>query len=89
MSEVNCLLIQEQKGGMIASLVTFLDITEDELFRYIDYAANKTQPDSLACNTDVFKEELLSIFADLQPEEKIDEIYVYHLTQRFSDKQVS
>lgn len=69
---------------MIASLASYLDITEDELFQYIDYAANKAQQDIWAFNTDVFEEELLSIFSDLQLEEKIDEIYVYHLTRRLN-----
>ena len=59
---------------MIASLTSYLDITEDELFQYIDYAANKAQPDRWAFNTDIFEEELLSLFSDLQPEEQIDEI---------------
>ena len=34
------------KESIIASLASYLDITEDELFQYIDYAANKAQPDS-------------------------------------------
>jgi len=72
------------KESMIASLASYLDITEDELFQYIDYAANKAQPDSWAFNTDIFEEELLSIFSDLQPEKQIDEIYVYHLTRRLN-----
>lgn len=72
------------KESMIASLAAYLDITEDELFQYIEYAANKAQPDSWAFNTDIFEEELLSIFSDLQPEEQIDEIYVYHLTRRLN-----
>lgn len=72
------------KESMIASLASYLDITEDELFRYIDYAANKAQSDRWAFNTDIFEEELLSLFSDLQPEEQIDEIYVYHLTRRLN-----
>lgn len=72
------------KESMIASLASYLDITEDELFQYIDYVANKAQPDSWAFNTDIFEEELLSIFSDLQPEKQIDEIYVYHLTRRLN-----
>ena len=70
---------------MIASLASYLDITEDELFQYIDYAANKAQPDSWAFNNDIFEEELLSFFSNLQPEKQIDEIYVYHLTRRLND----
>lgn len=69
---------------MIASLALYLDITEDELCQYIDYAANKAQTDRWAFNSDIFKEELLTIFSDLQPEEQIDEIYVYHLTRRLN-----
>lgn len=73
------------KESMIASLASYLDITEDELFQYIVYAANKAQPDRGEFNTDIFEEELLLIFSDLQPEERIDEIYVYHLTRRLND----
>ena len=73
------------KESMIASLASYLDITEDELFQYIDYAANKAQPDSWAFNNDIFEEELLSFFSNLQPEKQIDEIYVYHLTRRLND----
>ena len=35
-------------------------------------------------NTDIFEEQFLSLFSDLQPEEQIDEIYVYHLTRRLN-----
>ena len=72
------------KESMIASLAAYLDVTEDELFQYIGYAADKAQQDSWAFNTDIFEGELLSIFSDLQPEEQIDEIYVYHLTRRLN-----
>lgn len=72
------------KESMIASLALYLDITEDELCQYIDYAANKAQTDRWAFNSDIFEEELLTIFSDLQPEEQIDEIYVYHLTRRLN-----
>ena len=72
------------KDSMIASLAAYLDVTEDKLFQYIEYAADKAQQDSWAFNTDIFEEELLSIFSDLQPEEQIDEVYVYHLTRRLN-----
>ncbi len=72
------------KESMIASLASYLDITEDELFQYIDYAANKAQKNRWAFNINIFEEELLSIFSDLQPVEQIDEIYVYHLTRRLN-----
>ena len=72
------------KDSMIASLAAYLDVTEDELFQYIEYAADKAQQDGWAFNTDIFEEELLSIFSDLQPEEQIDEVYVYHLTRRLN-----
>ena len=72
------------KESMIASLALYLDITEDELCQYIDYAANKAQTDRWTFNSDIFEEELLTIFSDLQPEEQIDEIYVYHLTRRLN-----
>lgn len=50
------------KESMIASFATYLDVTEDELFQYIEYAADKAQQDSWAFNTDIFEGELLSIF---------------------------
>lgn len=70
--------------GIISSLTHYLDITADELFDYIDYAAAKAQEKSLMFDSRIFQRELLSIFSDLQPEESIDEIYVYHLTRRLN-----
>lgn len=72
------------KEGIVSSLAHYLDIAENELYQYIDRAADKAQEDSWAFDTDVFRDELLSIFSDLQPEEYIDEIYVYHLTRRLN-----
>lgn len=77
---IELLIDTRTKESMIASLVSYLDITEGELFQYIDFAANKAQPDRCAFNTDIFEEQLLSLFSDLQPKGQIDEIYVYHLT---------
>lgn len=71
--------------SMIASLASYLDVSEDELFRHIDYAKDKAQSDSGSFIVDVFGKELLSNFPDLQSKEKIDEIYVYHLTRRLND----
>lgn len=71
--------------GIISSLTHYLDITADELFDYIDYAADKAQEKSLMFDSRVFQRELLSIFSDLQPEESIDEIFVYHLTRRLNN----
>lgn len=72
------------KEGIASSLASYLNIIEGELYQYIDYAANKAQPDRWGFNIDVFQEELLSIFSDLQPEESINEMYVYHLTRRLN-----
>ena len=73
---------------MASSLASYFDITEDELYQYIDYAANKSQQGHFF-NTDIFQNELVSIFSDLNPEKTIDEMYVYHLTRRLNDADLS
>lgn len=71
--------------SMISSLATYLNITEDELFQYIDSAANKARIDNLFIDHEIFDDEVISLISDLQPKEQIDEIYVYHLTRRLND----
>lgn len=70
---------------MISSLAIYLNITEDELFQYIDSATNKARIDNLQIDYEIFEEEVISIISDLQPKEQIDEMYVYHLTRRLND----
>lgn len=71
--------------SMIASLTTYLNITEDELFQYIDNAASKARTDSITFDLGIFEDEIIPIISDLQPKEQIDEIYVYHLTRRLNN----
>lgn len=71
--------------SMIFSLATYLNITEEELFQYIDSAANKARIDNLFIDHEIFDDEVISLISDLQPKEQIDEIYVYHLTRRLND----
>ncbi len=71
--------------SMIASLTTYLNITEDELFQYIDNAASKARIDSKILDLGIFEDEIIPIISALQPKDQIDEIYVYHLTRRLND----
>lgn len=48
--------------SMIASLTTYLNITEDELFQYIDNAASKARIDSKTFDLDIFKMKLYKSF---------------------------
>lgn len=73
------------KESIETSLAGLLDISIDELYQYVDYAAYKARSDHWGFNTDVFEEEILNIVSDLQPEEIIDEMYVYHLSRRLEN----
>ncbi len=53
------------KESMESSMSTYLDIPVDELYQYIDYAAEKAQKDQWAFNIDLFYEELGNIISDL------------------------
>ena len=66
------------KEGIENSLSEFLDISINELYQYVNYAADKAEFDPWGLNIDVFEEEVLNLISDLQPEETIDEMYVYH-----------
>ena len=70
------------KESMESSMSTYLDIPVDELYQYIDYAAEKAQKDQWAFNIDLFYEELGNIISDLQPEIEIDELLFFHLSRR-------
>ena len=84
--EYNKLLIDTRTTeSMIASLTTYLNITEDELFQYIDNAASKARIDSKTLDLGIFEDEIIPIISTLQPKDQIDEIYVYHLTRRLND----
>lgn len=71
-----------------SSLASYFGITEEELYQYIDYAADKSQQEN-SFNVDTFQDELINIFSDLYPEKTIDEMYVYHLTRRLNDADLS
>lgn len=70
------------RESMESSMSTYLDIPVDELYQYINYAAEKAQKDQMAFNIDVFFEELGTIISDLQPEIEIDELLFFHLSRR-------
>lgn len=53
--------------SMIASLTTYLNITEDELFQYIDNAASKARIDSKTFDLDIFKDEIIQIISEFLP----------------------
>jgi len=76
----------KSKEEIASSLAIYFDITEDELYQYIDYAVNKAQSNREPFYMDIFQNELLTIFSDLNPQRNIDEIYVYHLTRRLNDE---
>jgi len=79
----------KSKEEIASSLAIYFDITEDELYQYIDYAVNKAQSNREPFYMDIFQNELLTIFSDLNPQRNIDEIYVYHLTRRLNDEDLS
>lgn len=64
-------------------LALYLAITTDELYEYIDYAAEKASGDWVF-NTDIFEQEIASIVSDLQPSEHIDSIMCFHLSRRLN-----
>lgn len=67
---------------MEKSIAVYLDVSVDELYQYIDFAAEKAQKDQWTINTDIFFEELDTIISDLQPEVEIDELLFFHLSRR-------
>lgn len=73
------------KEKMEQDVSTYLGITVDELYQYIDYAAEKAQEGQWAFNCDIFNSELETIFVDLQPENTLDEMLVFHLARRLPD----
>ena len=70
------------KRGNGKSIAVYLDVSVDELYQYIDFAAEKAQGDQWAFSTDIFFEELETIISDLQPETEIDELLFFHLSRR-------
>lgn len=61
----------KSREGMEKSIAVYLDVSVDELYQYIDFAAEKAQQDQCAFNTDIFFDELETIISDLQPELEI------------------
>lgn len=70
------------RAAMESSISNYFDIPIDEIYQLIDYAAEKAQQNQFAFNTDVFYAELKTIFSDLNPQDTIDEILLFHLTRR-------
>lgn len=71
------------RESMERDLIAYLDITNDELYQYIDYAAEKAHR-GWAFNTDIFEQEISSIVSDLQPSEHIDSVMCFHLSRRLN-----
>ncbi len=72
------------RENMEHDLAMYLDITIDELYQYIDYAAEKASS-GWAFNADVFEREITSIIDDLQPLEHIDSVLCFHLSRRLNN----
>lgn len=71
------------RKSMERDLTKYLDITTEELYQYIDYAAEKAK-DGLGFNTDIFEYEIASIVCDLQPIKHIDSVMCFHLSRRLN-----
>lgn len=71
------------RESMERDLIAYFDITNDELYQYIDYAAEKASAD-WAFNTDIFEQEIASIVEDLHPLEHIDSVMCFHLSRRLN-----
>lgn len=69
---------------MERDLASYLNITIDKLYEYIDYAAEKAGED-WAFNTDIFNQKLASIVENLQLLEHIDSVMCFHLSRRLND----
>ena len=72
------------RESMEHDLAAYLDITIEELYQYIDYAAEKANV-GWAFNTDIFSQEIASIIDDLQPLEHIDSVMCFHLSRRLNN----
>lgn len=69
------------KESIENSLARYLNITVPELYLHIIKASENAQ-DDYSFNGDLFSQEVLSIVSSLNPQETIDEMYVYHLSRR-------
>ena len=72
------------RESMEHDLAVYLNVTIDELYQYIEYAAKKASGD-WAFNTDIFDQEIASIVEDLQPLEHIDSVMCFHLSRRLNN----
>lgn len=72
------------RESMEHDLASYLNVTIDELYEYIDYAAKKASSDWMF-NTDIFDQKIASIVDDLQPLEHIDSAMCFHLSRRLNN----
>lgn len=72
------------RESMERDLAAYLNITIDELYQYIDSAAEKAHGD-WAFNTDIFEQEIASIVEVLQPLGHIDSVMCFHLSRRLNN----
>lgn len=77
------LIDTRSKEGIESSLAKYLDVTIDELYKYVNHAAMEAQ-DGSGLDLNIFESEVLGIVSDLCPMKAIDEIYVYHLSRRLN-----
>ena len=69
------------KNSIEYFLANYLNISVPELYSYVLRASENAQ-DDYSFNGAIFSKEVLSIVSSLNPQETIDEMYVYHLSRR-------
>ncbi|WP_282746545.1 DUF1643 domain-containing protein [Peptostreptococcus stomatis] len=72
------------KNSIENSLAEYLNITIDELNKYINMVNNKSR-DGIHFDGTIFEEEVSKIIDDLKPQRKIDDLYFYHLSRRINE----
>lgn len=71
----------KSRNSIENSLARYLGIDVLELYSHVCSASEKAKDDCFI-NDDVFKNEVLSIAESLNPQDDINEIYMYHLSRR-------
>lgn len=66
------------------SLLSYFGITREELYKCIDKAYKEMKSESII-DTSKFENSLKSTLFSIETKEKIDQIYVYHLTRRLDE----
>lgn len=79
---IEMIIDTKSKEGIENSLSEYLDISKVELYGYIDYASKMAHQKELMFDEVIFENKIADIFFDLHPDEKIEELYTYHLSRR-------